>query len=611
MEDHNVLFLSNEPLKHTETSIMLDLRGIDTSRSANGGSWESDFDYDETGLLEGQILFDPAQIRLFSIAPGSDATLPFSFAPDPQRWDLYLMIVPFSLPGSTNATYSYKMLLFSLTVSNDTLEILDLFPREILSDEDGKKGYTVSVHGRFQETENALFNIGKQLRFAPLRPKISAFESGKQRFSWIYQGRDAEENIEAETKYALTIFRAPRGAALISGKIMCQTLLQKTRFGVKFKRTARTKDCPFQHSLVNLPPFRAEPPASHVETPTGSSPSFDVSLICALPKEANAVKHVLEEYFDTPVQSLSQAQYKRRYYQTQLKTATGFLSMQINWLADVGPDETILQVKDTLAQFHPRFIGMTGICAGNRRKVALGDLIIARHAFPYGASKIMLDEQGQTFSESRVKTRSAPREVIQAAINFEGWKSRAQQIKRPISRRQQRAWLLHRLETTGCSIKDIPRAELASSAPLWEEIVDQLSSGPQVFLKPDGTLREGLILPPLYRDPAFSQAYTGSVASDNKVRADDPFARSYLANLASPDPHTTILDAIAIDMEGAAFYRALEEEHIPFLFVKGVSDYADTEKDDSFHNYAATLSALFMVSFLLSFMSEQPAHAAT
>jgi len=84
------------------------------------------------------------------------------------------------------------------------------------------------------------------------------------------------------------------------------------------------------------------------------------------------------------------------------------------------------------------------------------------------------------------------------------------------------------------------------------------------------------------------------MASGNAVRRDDPFQE-----IQAP-----VRGAIAIDMEGAAFGRVMSSyPTIPWLIVKGVSDYADADKDDSYHDYAMHASALYALSFLQAYVT--------
>lgn len=88
----------------------------------------------------------------------------------------------------------------------------------------------------------------------------------------------------------------------------------------------------------------------------------------------------------------------------------------------------------------------------------------------------------------------------------------------------------------------------------------------------------------------------GDLASVAAVRGDHLFERA-----AFPTRHT-----FGLDMEGAAFYRVARDfPATEALLVKGVSDYADGDKDDAYHWRASTLSARYMLAFIQQFVTEQ------
>ena len=65
-----------------------------------------------------------------------------------------------------------------------------------------------------------------------------------------------------------------------------------------------------------------------------------------------------------------------------------------------------------------------------------------------------------------------------------------------------------------------------------------------------------------------------------------------------------VRNALAIDVEGATFYRTVAEfPGVRSLLVKGVSDYADAEKDDSYHKYAAMVSATYVLGFIKEYVT--------
>ena len=86
------------------------------------------------------------------------------------------------------------------------------------------------------------------------------------------------------------------------------------------------------------------------------------------------------------------------------------------------------------------------------------------------------------------------------------------------------------------------------------------------------------------------------MASGSAVRADNPFQ----------DVQAPVRGAVAIDMEGAAFGSVMSRYPMTrWLIVKGVCDYADRAKNDTFHNYAACASALYALSFIRTYITTE------
>ena len=86
-----------------------------------------------------------------------------------------------------------------------------------------------------------------------------------------------------------------------------------------------------------------------------------------------------------------------------------------------------------------------------------------------------------------------------------------------------------------------------------------------------------------------------AMASGNAVRADHPFK----------ELQTSVRGAVAIDMEGAAFSLVMSRHHLPWLIVKSVSDYADGDKNDIYHNFAMRASALYALSFIRAYVTSE------
>src|SRR6266516_2021939 len=102
--------------------------------------------------------------------------------------------------------------------------------------------------------------------------------------------------------------------------------------------------------------------------------------------------------------------------------------------------------------------------------------------------------------------------------------------------------------------------------------------------------------PPEQRKRHKIACHIKAMASGSAVRADHPFE----------EVRAPVRGTVAIDMEGAAFGLVMSRHPLmPWPVVKGVSDYADRAKNDAYHAYAASASALYVLSFIRAYVTEQ------
>jgi WD40 repeat protein/nucleoside phosphorylase len=95
-------------------------------------------------------------------------------------------------------------------------------------------------------------------------------------------------------------------------------------------------------------------------------------------------------------------------------------------------------------------------------------------------------------------------------------------------------------------------------------------------------------------DPNQVKCLIGYIASGMAVRRDNPFEELRSHN------HKTV----ALEMEAAAFYEAASSfSDIYSLVVKGVCDYADMNKHDKYHEYAARVSATYLLYFIQEYVT--------
>src|SRR6266568_302466 len=102
--------------------------------------------------------------------------------------------------------------------------------------------------------------------------------------------------------------------------------------------------------------------------------------------------------------------------------------------------------------------------------------------------------------------------------------------------------------------------------------------------------------PPSMPDQYKTACHIKAMASGSAVRADKPFQ----------DVQAPVRGTVAIDMEGAAVGLVTSRHPLTrWLIVKGVCDYADQTKNDSYHDYAARASASYALSFIRAYVTNE------
>jgi nucleoside phosphorylase len=179
---------------------------------------------------------------------------------------------------------------------------------------------------------------------------------------------------------------------------------------------------------------------------------FDICIVCALYEEAQAVLNEFSTlcgvFFTKAFSSLDRYEYRH----TAIHNFYGeSLTVLVTWLSNSGPTQTGLDLKPFLLEFRPRFVAMTGICAGDREKVKLGDIVVAEYAYHYEEGKIIAEPDGSLHHLPGMQTAASTSQVIHYLHGFEGWKEPLREMMRHKLNRQLRA-------------KDEPRCVIAPMA---------------------------------------------------------------------------------------------------------------------------------------------------
>ncbi|HEY1352142.1 MAG TPA: TIR domain-containing protein [Ktedonobacteraceae bacterium] len=595
MQQHTgPLLLSEEPLNQTDSSITLPI-------VSESEIWRGQAAREET---EGKITLDPESNLLYALSAFWEAE---------PAWDFYLVVIPFTLHKAPGKNY-YREVRFILELETPGSTAFDLFPDEITSALDEPTFYTVSSDMHIEQVENPQEQSKRSIRFTRMYPSITAFGEGEQRFYWTYEGKNEQTEVRPGTRHALLVLRVPQGTHSVDGTIRSKVVVARHLRGLWRSRESLVPAYPIRWTLgATVPSFfpkhvLAEKAERSLQT--RKDVHADICILCALAEEAEGFKEAVSEELGVTFWRAYHERLRRDYDYTLIHNAEGEeLGVLVAWLPQMGSLETGMQLQPLLKEFQPRFAAMTGICAGDRETVKLGDIIVAERAFLYDTGKCVRNAQGQLQLRHDTQTWSPPLEVVHFVRGFHDWEPVVARQSRPATLQQQRDWLLHTLlelylaqQNATPRVDDLALDDLEKHAPEWRTIVWTLQHGSEVYLTAERALKDPQKVADLrygkevfpYQDPKQPAVFIAPVGSGNAVRSDRPF----------PFIKEPVRGTIAIDMEGAAFYRTLSEfPTIHSLLVKSVSDYADAQKDDSYHAYASKVSARYLCAFLRAYVT--------
>jgi nucleoside phosphorylase len=169
----------------------------------------------------------------------------------------------------------------------------------------------------------------------------------------------------------------------------------------------------------------------------GGIQQFDICIVCALAEEAEAVINEFSARckirFNQAFSQIDGCEYQCATIRNKERKA---LAVLVTWMPFTGPVETANRVRSLLEEFHPRFVAMTGICAGYKEQVALGDLVAAAYAFHYEEGKVEADTNERGRFRPEWRTHSTAKRVVQYINHFAAWEPPVAEMKRTMIRRE-------------------------------------------------------------------------------------------------------------------------------------------------------------------------------
>jgi hypothetical protein len=379
--------------------------------------------------------------------------------------------------------------------------------------------------------------------------------------------------------------------------------------------------------------------------PTVSDVGWAVCFVCARKEEALAVEEVVRDRGGIREVVLGGGGLSLVAYNIEVPK---LVRVYVTYAFEQGGDFThdwmaqLDKAKPWIDDRAPELFLMTGVCAGERGKCDLGDIMVASRAYNYefGKRAINFSSEVIPFKPNDMFVRW----VETAMADDSSWHEYASDkfpptvchvdlYERYLFARgilddessgeeicaTERAWLGdNRLPESGALLPAAVRDRF--NDPTHGSAVSEARRRGDV-VKVDGKIvltdsRRSFIaecidiydeFPSVLKLPPQKPATFGTWGSGASVRADTSsggpllFRGSIVGELRMSKVFTEVQrGTVAVDMEASAFYQHLmSAEHPAYLVVKAVCDYADDRKCDSYHRYgkhAAAAYALRVVS---------------
>jgi nucleoside phosphorylase len=323
--------------------------------------------------------------------------------------------------------------------------------------------------------------------------------------------------------------------------------------------------------------------------------TVDVLLICALKDEYDQVLKVTD--------GLMEPGWKEHPILNGLIVADGCfatssgatLNIRTTHASHMGRENALAIASLLITDQPARCIAMSGICAGRRDDVALGDVIFADRMWSYDTGKFIEEDGKQRFQGDMLQYRPSL-----------AWVQRMQRVILPpldtpwlldrprLPLEYQENWVLLRI-LAGEYPPD--HLDFKTACPNWKDVILRLWK--RKWLKQD-TLeltpagqkeanRLKLLYPHALPEPANFQIHVAPVATGAAVTED----AGIFPRLAE-----SMRKVLGIEMEASALCAFGEIHDLPVLVAKGVSDYGDLFKDNRYRQFAARASAECLIALL-------------
>lgn len=322
--------------------------------------------------------------------------------------------------------------------------------------------------------------------------------------------------------------------------------------------------------------------------------STDILIMCALKDEYDQLIEVNNgisknwQEFNVSDRNASKAEFVTDSGTTITIVAT--------WVASMGRESVQAVVGHLISELNPKCLAMSGICAGRRGKTQLGDVIFADRLWSYDAGKRVVENGIEVFQGDMLQYKLSETIVQNMQRTSTLYKNQGMawmELKPQYSLETQEGWVLSQLIDNK---KPTEQDDFDEKCPDWSDVILRLRKRGYIE-KPVKLTKAGiehiqdlLLLNPkgLPAEPDFS-VHVAPIATGATVTEDEQIFN----NLSS-----YMRKVLGLDMEGSGLAASADSYDIPFIFAKGVSDFADPYKDDRYRTFAARASAELLILLL-------------
>lgn len=273
----------------------------------------------------------------------------------------------------------------------------------------------------------------------------------------------------------------------------------------------------------------------------GSGPepgeSIDVVILTVIPAELEAARRVLQIDDGSREKASDGTVYFRGSMRSEL-AGRGY-AVALTCIAGAGNPGAAAATAGAIAKYHPRAVLLMGIAAGIRDKVRIGEVVLSDRVVAYEPAALIRSASGAAV-QPRPEIDRAPHTMIQDVVTY-----------RPEPARLHVAFV----RAGGA----VPAAGAGQEAEFHAHVASAIT------------------------------ARLGTIASGEKLLRDP----GKLLAVRELHGKTEVGE-----MEAAGLVDGCRRGSVPWLVIRGISDFGDALKDDRFHAFAACAAAAVMHDFL-------------